>query len=139
MMITEPAPKPLFSKPKLIFIVLLLLAGFGFYVYAMSHPVKKSTGSILGEETTSPPISKQIDFNGIKDTANTYIDNAVKTSQTVVQSAVKEGSGIVAGAATQVAEKVKDSIVDSAVGSAVKQIEKLPQEEQRKIREYICK
>lgn len=137
MMITEPIRKPLLSRPRLIFITLLILAGFGFYVYATSH-FAKSSGSVLGE-VDALPTQVPIDFNGMKKTANTYLDSAVKTSQTAVQSAVKQGSEVVADVASQAVDNVKDRIVDSTVGSAVKQIEKLPQEEQEKIREYICK
>ncbi|PIY68805.1 hypothetical protein COY90_03955 [Candidatus Roizmanbacteria bacterium CG_4_10_14_0_8_um_filter_39_9] len=130
--------KPLFSKSKLVFIILLLLSGLGFYVYATSHPAKPA-GSILGEEINALPTQAPIDFNGIKKTANTYLDNAVRTSQTAVQSAVKQGSEVVADVASQAVDNVKDRIVDSTVRSVVKQIEKLPKEEQEKIREYICK
>lgn len=117
---------------KLGFVVCLIFLGLVSYGIATGKLKEKE--AVLGKKTQ---IQNSVDnlpgdlLQKAQDTAENVKNNAYQLAQT---AAIAVGN-----IATQSAQTAKDFVFDNTVGSAVKQINNLPQDEQNKIKEYICK
>jgi hypothetical protein len=71
--------------------------------------------------------------------ARRRIQTVVEDTVDTVNDILGESTAVVKNTASQSADKVKDSIVQSTVGTIVDQIEKLPVDDQNRIKDVVCK
>ena len=123
------------SPWKLLFIGLLVAGGIGMYLFARSRSAAEK-GAVLGNTSGKSAV---FGIEQLKNDATKLLQNSVKSTSSVVSDTVKQLGDVLGDATSQSIEKAKDAVLDSAYSNAVKQIEKLPPDQQEKIKEHICR
>jgi len=112
---------------KISAILLLLIAG-AFYV-SLKPQVIKDRPSVLGESTKT----------NIKKEGEKIVGSLTETATQSINDMVAAATRLVGNTATKSAQTISDYIFDNTVGNLLKQIDKLPPDQQENIRRSICK
>lgn len=106
-------------------------------------PKKASVPSVLGGESkaAAKEAPKIPDIETIKKyvTLEKIIEKAQELAGNIEEKVLGQASEAVGKAAEETKEKVQDSIIDAALKPLVDKIEELPEAQQDKVKEAICK
>lgn len=121
-------------KVRLAIITFLIAGGIIFNAAWVSR--KNTTNeNVLGNESER----KKITVTPMEKKVEEWVDGTVSKTEEMAGSVLGELTQTVIDTATQSAQKATDFVFDSTVGSIVKQVEKLPQNQQEEIKKEICK
>ncbi len=120
--------------PKLIFLVLLIAVGFVVdKVAPWKHMSRKANSNVLGVEENAKPI------HSVQQDIQSLADNLGKTAGSISDTTIGGAMQFVSNVASESSQAVSNLVFDSTVGNVVKQIDKLPPQEQQRLKEQICK
>ena len=126
--------------PKIIMLIFLLSGGLALNYMKKDIPRQKDD-LVLGAMRNKSEYNNST--NNILDSLNDDSKSLLNKSLTAGQNTVGQIAGATTEIATSIASKsaeaVTDFIFDNTVGNVDKQIDKLPQKEQEKIRDELCK
>lgn len=111
---------------------ILLFTFLGFItlmLYAFRHK-KPESGNVLGEHT--PDIIQTTDTRQNKGLDSAAISKAAN-------DLLRQSGDTLREAANRSLQTVRDTVVERTVETVTKQIDKLPSEDQDKVKEYICR
>lgn len=110
--------------------IVFLILGVSAFIYMLSnYRQSKQEGDILGETT---PKENLIDKTKVLSEVKNQVEKTVSDLLNRSGSAVKDS-------ATESVGKVKETVIVNTLETVTKQIEKLPVEDQEKVKESICK
>ncbi len=131
--------KPLEKPDKSLYIrvgIVIFLVIVGLTINLIRNKQMKSK-EVLGTEKSvevDKPISTEEVYNRGKAIAN----DVVTQSENVLSNVLGEVTSYVSGVASQSAETVSNYVFDNTVGNFIKQINKLPKEQQEDIKRNLC-
>ncbi len=118
--------------PKLIFLLVLLCAAFVLN-FIIKNRVKKPE-NILGAENIQKPAPINLE-NDVKKISN----GLTAETKGIAENVLRATTNIVGAIASKSSEVISNVVFENTIGKIVEQVEKLPENEQEKIRQEICR
>ncbi len=137
----KPLDKPKKGKasfiPKLVLLTLLLSGAVVFH-FVQKQP-SNSSNNVLGTEKSIYDTSIPELKTTVQDTSQNILDHSLQLAQDTGNSALDQVTSAVSALASQSADTVSNLFVDTTASTIKNQIEKLPQNEQDKLKQALCK
>ena len=121
----------------ILFIFLSILA-----VSLVEYDKQRQKGSVLGTEEapmkkSSAPVQDSV--SQIQKTTGDALGVTTKKATNTIEEAIGSGAKTLVDTATRSVETAKEYLLDNTAGVIIKQLDRLPQEEKERVKEYICK
>jgi hypothetical protein len=127
--IKEENEKSLYFKFFLILSLLLLSIVFKPSIKKVEAP------EVLGEKINS---KNDFKLDELKNEINSKIDTILKTIKTTGEKTVDFATDTISQTASKSAQNISNFIFEQAINNIIKEVEKLPLEQQEKIKEKLC-
>ncbi|KKR68679.1 MAG: hypothetical protein UU09_C0004G0006 [Microgenomates group bacterium GW2011_GWA2_40_6] len=134
------AIKPLEKKKnigmilKIVFLVALI--GAGLLIDKVFANKKKDLAKVLGK---SQEIKKEVEQKLIDEVQNSdIVVQSLKTGEKIGGEILGQSTNFISDITAKAASMAGDIIYQSSIGKLVEQIDKLPQDQQDRIKEQIC-
>jgi len=75
----------------------------------------------------------------VKDKSNDFLNETLKKTEKLGESVLGEATGYIQDTTEKIASSVSDLIYENSFGKIVNQIDKLPKDQQDRIKQQICK
>ncbi len=131
------AMKPIEEKPDYFLILRLFFISALIVVAIIFNRTRgkeaKPQSEVLGQTKTNP-----ISLDSLQTGAKNLLDQAANQTEETLGDVLGQAQTFAEQTASKSASSVSDFIFDNTVGSIIKQIDKLPRDQQEDIRRNIC-
>lgn len=118
------------AKAVFLSIIFILPIIFSFKVKRVNAP------DVLGEKSSR---KKSFNLETIKENINAKINKSFEEVKEKSQETLKEVGEVISETASKSAQNLTNFVFDQAISNILKEVEKLPKDQQEKIKEKICK
>lgn len=135
-MSVKPLEKPdtgLYIRVGLIVVLVVV----GLLISFFRKNPQADTKKVLGVQK-SVLSDKEISFDNVYNRGQEIANDVIVQSENVLGDVLGEVTHYVSGVASQSADVVSNYVFDNTVGNLIKQIEKLPKDQQEDIKRNLC-
>jgi hypothetical protein len=115
------------NRPAIKILFLITLVATGILLDKIFLKKSQNIPSILGQAQE------------FKVQKNSFVEDSIKTAEEIKGVVLGETTAVINKLASDTGSFISDTIYNNSIGKVVEQIDKLPKDQQEKIREQICK
>ena len=120
---------------KIVFLVALI--GAGLFIDKVFANKKKDLAEVLGK---SQELKQEVEQKLVEKVKNSdIVTQSLKTGEKIGGEILGQSTTFITDIATKAASTASDLIYQNSIGKLVEQIDKLPQDQQNRIKEQICR